>query len=376
MHLVPLHEFNPCHDPGDGKFTFRNQGDCEGGEGPRVERGREESLAHVIRQQADTPEEHQYAKEIAQAELANRKLLAQWGPEGTRSKYFDKKTGAYTPERQKLHDKIVQKVLTHEVTKDGWKPREQPLESQQHPVAILFVGMSASGKTTAAGKLNYKDKLAINTDDVKSLFPEWTGSNASVLHDESQDVADRITEIGRANRYNLVLDSTMRSLGGVDYEGGRAGITPTSRIQALKRSGYRVEARFTDVDVETSVRRALTRYVKQKQATGKGRYVPIGYIKANYDARYGTRPRRSFEQVKHLFDAYVIADNRGTKPRIVGKKGKLTEVGRAPHETLLTELDWVYWRSDGISLREVEAAERYAESFIQRFQRRGSCGSR
>jgi len=364
MHLVPLSEFNPCHDPRDGKFADKGVGDCEPGHATDLEA--------QVRKSADTPEETKYAKEIAQAELANRKMLAEWGPRGTKSKYFDEKTGEYTTERQKLHDEIIQKVLTHEVTKAGWKPRTNPLEPQQHPVAVMMSGMTASGKTTAAAGLDYSNKLAINSDDIKTLFPEWTGSNASVLHDESNDIVDRLIEIGRANKYNMVLDSTMKDLGGVDYETARYGGGAMGRIKSLKQAGYRVEARFTDVDINTSVSRSLQRYMKQRAETGKGRYVPIGYIKSNYDKQYGTRPRRTFEKVKHLFDAYVVVDNRGAKATVLNRHGKLTEVA-PPHVWGFTALDEVYWRADEPgSYREVVAAQRYAENFQRRFQRRGS----
>jgi hypothetical protein len=358
-----LREFNPCHDPKSGQFSSRAMGRCTGVDADSDgDHGDLDDVVLQVKQSAETAEERTYAREIAEAELEGRAMLASYGPKGTKTKYFDAEVGDYTPERKKVHDKIINDYLGQMLVNGKWEQRPAALTPQETPVAVFMGGMTASGKTTSAAGLRYENKLYINSDDLKMLLPEWSGNNAAVLHEESSDIADRLFEIGRLGKYNLVMDSTMKSLGGVDYDAAKADGGVAARIERLRRDGYRVEVRFTDVDVPTSISRSIKRYIGQKEKAGKGRYVPVGYIKANRDPEYGTIPRRTFEQIKTRVDAYVLVDNRGREPKIVDRSGVLTEADRKAKSSPLAQ---TYVNADAPSApKETEAMLRYAEEFM------------
>lgn len=369
MNLLPntLQEFNPCHNPADGKFAGKNLGRCEAATDANNDGQIDlDERADLVRREATTDEERTYAREIAQAELDNIAALSAYGERGTKTKYYDAATGDYSAERKAVHDKVINTVLTHQLVDGKWVPRTTPLAAQENPAVIFMVGMSAAGKTTAAQGLNYDNKLLINSDDLKSLLPEWNGANAAVLHEESADLADRLFEIGRLNRYSMVLDSTLKSLGGVDYTpGGDTAAGARARIERLKRDNYRVEARYTDVDINDSITRSVKRFIGQKAKTGVGRYVPIGFIRANADASFGTLPRRSFEAVKGYLDAYTFVDNRGKVGVVKYSHGKLTEADKLLRGgTTSAKLTALYQRAEQAPTpQEEKATLAYAQRF-------------
>jgi hypothetical protein len=362
-----LREFNPCHDPKSGRFSTRAMGRCTGVDADSDgDHGDLDDAIHQVKQAAETAEERTYAKEIAEAELEGRAMMASYGKLGTKSKYFDSELGAYTPERKKVHDKIINDYLDQMLVNGKWEPRPAALTRQENPVAIFMGGMTASGKTTSAAGLKYENKLYINSDDLKMLLPEWSGNNAAVLHEESSDIADTLFEMGRASGYNLVMDSTMKSLGGVDYDAAKADGGMAARVERLRSAGYRIEVRFTDVDVPTSISRSIKRYISQKEKAGKGRYVPVQYIKNNRDPEFGTIPRRTFEQIKPHVDAYVLVDNRGKEAKIVDRSGSLTEAAREKKPEL-SPLAQTYINADAPTPpKEMAAMLRFAEELAAR----------
>jgi len=340
MLIVPnsygsLREFNPCHAKQDGKFCStpggaaakagkakpgqrRERPDLTGLLAKRQAEVRKDpevaKLADHIRKTAPTRQERRFAELIAHAEISNTRLLKNGD---SKSQNVDA-NGAYTAARRVEHERIMAKLDEKNVP-----------TGQEHPVAIFMGGMTAAGKTTSVGKtLKTDNKVVINADDMKVLLPGYTGKNASFLHEESSDLADAAFYKAIALRQHIVLDSTMKSLGGVDYNDAKADGGLAKKIELLKAAGYRVEIRFVDVDVATSVRRSLTRFVEKELTDGKGRYVPRDVIRSNKDVDFGTKPRRTFHYAKDVVDAYLIMDNRADKPKTLSRKGRLTEARR------------------------------------------------
>lgn len=345
--ITPIHEFNPNHFPGGtekgGQFAPSKTGFQSNSRAARRARRDEEAgdseaqakfnavkatlrqdpevaaLADKIRKTAPTRAERRFAEFIANGEVENDRLLANGD-----SKTLHAPDGTYTPERSALHVQVLQDYI-----------RDIPPASGQ-PVAIFMGGMTASGKTTTVERgLNKANKVYINADDLKAALPEYTGKNASYLHEESSDLADRAFLTAVLRRQSVILDSTMKSLGGVDYTEAEADGGFAAKIRKLKEAGYRVEVRFVDVPIEQSVERALHRYVNKELKDGKGRYVPLDHIRANANLgshftlkdrkKWKTKPRATFEKAKHKYDAYVIYDNSGSSPHILASEGVLTE---------------------------------------------------
>lgn len=328
-----LREYNQCHSPEDGKFCSGGPGDRftdagmayrAGAEGEPINRhgrevadvwlpfagdgtsdmGRIKHIENFVRDNATTEGERLHADKIARAEYENELAFSRYGKDGTMGTFF--RDGQWDPKRQALHNKIIEKALAVESTVG-------------QPVAVLMGGMPASGKSTAAKGLNYADKVSINADDVKKDLPEYTGKNAALVAAESAYLADAIFLAALAQRKSLVYDGTMKTLGDASNPAGLRG-----RVKALKDAGYRVETRFTDVSVGTSLHRAMTRFAKD------GRYVPVGFIKSLADPKYGTKPRATFEAMRREFDAYLLVDNNASdfKPKVLARRGFLTEAAR------------------------------------------------
>lgn len=335
MLIVPnshgsLHEFNPCHAKQDGKFcstpggapTAKPQGrrarpDLTGKLAARSAEVRKDpevaKLADQIRKTAPTRQERRFADLIAHAEIENARLLKN----GDSKSQNTTKDGLYTPERLAMHRKVLEEIGAN-----------IPI-NQKQPVAIMMGGMTAAGKTTSVGKtLKLHDKVVINADEMKEHLPGYNGKNASFLHEESSDLADSAFRQAMKLKQHIVLDSTMKSLGGVDYNSAKGDGGLARKIEELRANGYRVEIRFVDVDVETSIKRSLSRFVEKELADGKGRYVPRDVIRSNKDRDFGTKPKRTFHYAKDVVDAYLVMDNRTGKPKVLSRKGRLTEARR------------------------------------------------
>jgi len=210
----------------------------------------------------------------------------------------------WSPERAALHDRIIMEAMV------GVEPRE-------HPVLVLMGGLPGAGKTTSAGQgLRFEGKLVVNADDIKAKLPEYAGYNASYLHEESTEVTEKMMELGREMHADVVLDATMKS-----YDGAKL------RAQTFKDAGYRIESRFVDVDIDTSVSRAVKRLADGDARNGQGRYVPLAAIRASASKDGSTKPRQTFDRLRAegVFDAYLLVDNRGKSPVELLRHGQLTE---------------------------------------------------
>jgi hypothetical protein len=191
-------------------------------------------------------------------------------------------------------------------------------------VGRSFIPTHNSGKTTAVGKdlegSDFeKNAVTISNDKVKTLLPGYRGHNAIEYHEESSDVAVELFARSLMQRKNLIYDFTFKE-----------PATMQARIRALKTAGYRVEVRFTDMDVNESIGSAMRRMAKEEiqyrtksGGTGfPGRYSPIEHIRnaLRFSPPPGPPPprgtrtsvnRQTFERLKSLADAYEIKNNSG-----------------------------------------------------------------
>lgn len=281
--------------------------------------------ALTIQRDAPTKLERDNAVWIADAEVrASRELSG--GDTFQRHTHED---GTFTADRAKLHDQI----LTEWSRENDDKP-----SGVDTPTVVFMGGLPGAGKSTATRELSLDDKVVVNADAFKtghdeatgrrwSKMPEYTGGHAAgSVHEESAYLADRALGIARLKRQHVVFDATMGSLGnGVSYEEAASDGGIARKIKDFKDAGYRVEVRFVDVSVDTSVDRSLTRYLTAEKSRGNGRYVPASYVRGLRDPEFGSRNRKTFERVKHVADAYLIVDNNGKTPKVIGSRGTLTK---------------------------------------------------
>jgi hypothetical protein len=308
--LVKFDENQPRVPAGHGEESGRW---TSGGAGSRADafRGLSPEQRAEVSRRADEIRAHPEAtaaERDAAEMLARADLLAEQALAGgdTRTQY--KTATGWAPEREALHKRLIEKVVS--------KPGTIAGEGEQ-PTVIFMGGLPASGKSTTVEGLDRTGYVVINADDFKEELPEYTGENAAVLHEESSELAERALQVAKANRQHIIYDATLKTPGRPD-DGGALG-----KIEDFKRAGYRVEVRFVDMAVDEAVRRSVARYVRKELKDGKGRYVPAKYIRGARDAQWGSKPRATFEAVKGRVDAYVLIDNNGATPREVERQGDL-----------------------------------------------------
>jgi adenylate kinase len=183
--------------------------------------------------------------------------------------------------------------------------------------AIVAGGMAGAGKTTVlAGHagIDRSQYLTINPDDIKEQLakrdqiPAVEGLSpmeaSDLVHEESSHIAKQLAIRARADGKNIIWDITMSS-----------SSTTERRIGDLRGSGYTsVTGIFVDIPVNVSITRAEDRHRQDedKYRSGEGlggRYVPEEYIEGQADEDWGSKNRRTFEELKPRLDGWTIFDN-------------------------------------------------------------------
>ena len=207
--------------------------------------------------------------------------------------HTDKDSSALTPKRAALHDKIVEGALA------GHEPKSKP-------VATFLGGGPASGKSTVMS--DTEGKLVVDADGMKAKLPEYQRMvknkdkrAAAFAHEESSHLANRTMMEAAKRKLDFTLDGT-----------GDSGIEKlTKKVQAARKGGHSVDAKYVTVDSDEAVRRAM------KRAARTGRMVPESTIRATHAA-----VSRTFKAAidNNLFDTAELWDNNGREPKLIGRK--------------------------------------------------------
>jgi predicted kinase len=226
----------------------------------------------------------------------------------------------WSDNRTSMHDAIIAELYG--------AAREVPCERR----AILAGGLPGAGKTTVLERYAGIDRsqyLTINPDEIKNeiakrdMIPDVEGLSpmeaSDLVHEESSHIAKRLARWAMREGKNVVWDITMSSREST-YE----------RISSLREFGYsRVEGIFVDIPVDVGIRRSDTRHREghDSYCAGQGqggRFVPAEVIAAQADPDWGSRNRRTFEQIKPHLDAWLHCDNSvdGRHPLLVDSDGR------------------------------------------------------
>ena len=206
-------------------------------------------------------------------------------------------TGAWDPDRQELHNQIVDDLLA------GFTPEDEPM-------AYFLGGGPASGKSslpTPGGGL----AALIDPDAIKAKLPEYAqmlaagdSRAAAYVHEESSYVARKALNAASDRSISLVVDGT-----------GDSSYSKMVGKVAVARAGgaTRVEADYLTVDTDEAIRRATAR----AQATG--RMVPAPVI-----ASIHASVTEVFVEAasKGLFDELRLWDNNGASPVLIARATK------------------------------------------------------
>jgi predicted ABC-type ATPase len=219
----------------------------------------------------------------------------------------------WSDQRDAMHDSIIEDLYA--------RASDVPCERQ----AIIAGGLPGAGKSTVlehhAG-IDRSQYLTINPDDVKEemarrdMIPPVSGLSpmeaSDLVHEESSYVARQLALRAQADGKNVIWDITMSSRASTER-----------RIDELRSSGYmQIEGVFIEIPVEISVSRADGRHREGHDdcLTGDGlggRFIPAEMIRAQADSDWGSRNRKTFEEVKAHLDRWYLFDNSGQTPVLV-----------------------------------------------------------
>ena len=231
------------------------------------------------------------------------------------------KDGNLSPERQKLHDEIVENYFKDKVSFNG------------QPTMIMSGGGPASGKSFvtkgAVSKFKGDESLVkIDPDEIKQMLPGFEDmarnyyeegadeskalNAAAYYHEESSALAKRIYQYALENGMNVVYDGT----------GDGSVNSVRKKIQAARDAGCKVEGEYVTVSNEEAIKRNRSRYehgveeYEKAKANGglneKGKKVPAPRLVPD-DVVLGTHQKVSdiSTEVANMFDKFTLYDNNG-----------------------------------------------------------------
>ena len=210
-------------------------------------------------------------------------------------------------ERQALHDKIAEDLLTGITPQPGRKP-----------VYTFLGGGAASGKSTLTESGQLADwpnlqkgsatAVLIDSDAIKRLLPEYdsqpAATAAAYTHNESYMIAQRVSDMAMERGLDVVMDGT----GVTDME---------KKISRAQLAGYKVRGVYVTVALAEARRRNNMRGKTSK------RLVPVPILDRTHSAASQIVPRLApkfdeFElwdtntaakQIAHLENGTLVVDD-------------------------------------------------------------------
>lgn len=226
---------------------------------------------------------------------------------------FRRPDGTWSPERQALHDRIVEKAL------EGIPPSKDP-------TVHVLGGGPASGKTSLVkSSVNAEiprdgDGTAAwsNPDAVRRQLPEWgplsgneatRGKAGSFTQEEASHVSKRIVAEATRRGLDVVVDAT--GDGGYD--------SMAAKVAGYRQHGHKVVGNYVTIPTEVAWARADAR-AKNPKSEDFGRPIPQTYFRGVHKA-----VSRDFERQHSLFDKVSLYDTSGpigSRPSLIAHGGK------------------------------------------------------
>jgi predicted ABC-type ATPase len=149
--------------------------------------------------------------------------------------------GTYTPERGKLHEHIISKMLE--------KAALAIPALGEKATLTLIGGRGGAGKSYFSKVVNYNNAIVFDNDIIKSMLPEYRGWNAGLVHEEACDVMATAEEIAMKRGFNIIHIATLKS--------ARSGLKVVIDFSA---HGYEIEGYFMHTQPEVSAVNVLSRF--------------------------------------------------------------------------------------------------------------------
>lgn len=179
------------------------------------------------------------------------------------------------------------------------------IENTKDIVAVFVGGGSCSGKSTIRKDImdSYEgDFILVDSDQLKEVIPEYNGlflsygfRTASIVHNESSDMAKLLTNKIISECNNFLYDGTLKN-------------TEKYKIlfTLLKKHNYRISLHIVDCGISLAIRRNKAR------AEAESRVVPDDIIKKSHQDIVN-----SFLALKNLADEWILYNTNGDSPAII-----------------------------------------------------------
>ncbi len=211
-------------------------------------------------------------------------------------KHFNKKTGEFTKERQKLHFDLARKIVDDgRIAKAG---QQEILATGGYP------GSGKSGMLKVAFPGWKKKYVHIDSDAIKASLAKFDGIEqlgwrAALYHEESDYVIDIAMRLATIENRHILYDGTMGSVDKI-----------RKMMQGFRDRGYIIKAAFADLPLDKSIERAIGRFLGKSK-----RFVDPAYI-----ITQDGRPIGTFNALKSFFDDWVHYDTDvdfGELPKLI-----------------------------------------------------------
>lgn len=316
-----------AHDGGKGSGNFGHKG--------RKGKVGGSSQTNVFTGKYENKTAHEYINESVIKEPQKHSLGA-----------YINKNGRINKERHIKHAEIIN---------DFFKGRKRTT----NPVIYFNGGGSASGKSTAIGKLfpeipsqKNRNGIVVDSDEIKKKLPEYVEkvkagetNAASFAHEESSALSKLLFEIAvNTNEYNVLMDATLA--------GNPENVK--KKILRAKASGNPVIGNFVTVDIDEALKRNYKRFLRT------GRMPDVVTVIKNHK-----EVSNNYQQVVGLFDNSTLIDNNGKEPVIIAKSGKDGKLQILDKEKYNKFINKVNQSEDEIKARYVKNLPKYKAEFFR-----------
>lgn len=215
--------------------------------------------------------------------------------------YIDE-NGNLKPERQKVHDEIIQKFFADKIPAGG------------KATLVMSGGGPASGKSfiekSARSEFGDDTTVTIDPDAFKAMLPGYEAmakkdeNTAGFYHEESSALAKRAYQYAVDNGINVVYDGT----------GDGSVKSVMKKLKTAQDAGYAVKGSYVTVDTDEALRRNQARYenMLKKYESGESD-IPPRLPKDETVRKIHAAVTDISLQVASLFDNWELTDNNGAK---------------------------------------------------------------
>lgn len=142
----------------------------------------------------------------------------------------------------------------------------------------IVIGLPGSGKSSV-----YTNPLSqqhgsrvVDTDDYRGFIPEYTGTNAELVHEEASHIKGRVLASALKNGDNILLSTI-----------GANADKLARQIAKYKSYGYSVYLHLNELSNSKAMARAINRYVSEDGTLGR-------YVSPRLIAEYGDKPTQTY----------------------------------------------------------------------------------